>query len=500
MSSSLFSIDHEKQFLSAAIRNPSILADARLAAKDFSAVNRPVFEILRQCAATEGTGYSKFILAQRLTSIGAKIGGVLDPGTYIDSLELLNVSDQAAVGVAEQIRRTTVRRKLHEVGRAIEGATAQDKGLPANELIANATAAFNQEVNLLEGSAIHEPIDFYDTIEDFLNGGNPFAHRSITSPYPIFNDLYGYWDAGSLHVIVSRMKVGKSTFWLSTIEQLARADKDDELRVLVLDTELTTAENHSRNLSAASGVSEFDIRQGIYKRNKVSRDKVEHAARTLRCLKKRMHHCFVGGMELDEMLSVARRWAHRTLTEGKRGLIVLDYFKLNSGADFASKSGLFLTIGAKADAFKNLSKELSVPCLCFAQTNRENEDSKAGGRMQNSSVIAGSDYIAQFASNVYLLQDLTPEEQMELGQIAPGDATHSLREIACRQRGPNQLKQHRRVLMKDARGKDRWHRNYLLFSFDSFRVKEIGTLKDIVERGALVVNVQEDTTPKGPLL
>lgn len=478
---SLYSLELEKQFLSGTILAPSSRAETSyITPADLSTTNRVVLSAIDACLAGD-TAFSTFLLVDRLASLGIKIADSIEPAAYIKALEGLAVGDKAVVGIAKQLKRTTIRRKLYEVGQRLMKATEKDDGKKAGEMVAEATAIFNGQVNILSGGDQKEPIDLYGTIRTFLTRDNSVSSRAIASPFPLFNDFYGYMDVGSVYLLCSRMKIGKSSWWLSMGQQLAEADSDDTLRILVLDTELEGWENHSRSLSAISGVSEFRIRQGWYRKRKDETEKVEAAADFLEPFKERVHHIYCGGMEMDEMCSVARRWAYKQLREGKRGLIVYDYLKLNSQADFQNDQSLSIRIGGKMDTLKRLSKELHVPVMAFAQTNRENVDSKGGARQQNSAVVGGSDMLAQFASNIYLLEELTPEERAAWGQLERGQATHSLREIACRQRGPCELGENKLVPYKDGKA-TRYTKNYLLYSFDQFHVREVGTFRQIMER------------------
>lgn len=487
-----FNLDQEKTFLSAAIRFPTVLATCnRINERDFSPTNRVVFSALKACAAQPG--FSKFVLIDRLNSLGIKIADTIEPALYINSLEGLGVIENAAEGIARELKLTTVRRELNEVGKRIVRGTEKDEGKKAVELVAEMTKIFNDHVNLIEGSRENEPVSLYGSIKSFLDIDNAFSSRAIATPWPILNDLYGYMDAGSVWLIASRMKIGKSSFWLSMGQQLAAADENDELRILVLDTELTLQENQSRALASTSGVSEFRIRQGWYKKRKDEVEKVQAAADQLQPYNQRVQHCYVGGKSLSEIVSITRRWAFKNLIEGKRGLVVYDYIKLNSTEDFKSKNPLFIQIGEKMDAFKNLSKELMVPVLCFCQTNRENVDSKGGDKQQNSSVIGGSDMLAQFSAMVLLLEELTPEELAGLKQLGPAGATHSLREIACRQRGPCELGENRLVQYKTSQGKTKHCKNYLLYRFEQFKVTEVGTFKQVVDANRVIdIKVQDD--------
>ena len=497
MAFSPYNRELNRQFLSGAIRNPEILGECQLSESDFDPdANRIVFSVLKACLAS-GQPFSEYILIDRLQSLQIKIAGAIEPAAYVGSLLGLAVNAKAAISIAKQIKKVSVRRELHEAARKIQLAVEEDAGtqepLKATELVSKVTATFNEKINILSAGDINnDPQDLYGTIKTFLDRDNTVSKRAIPMPFEVFCDLYGYMDIGSTYLWVSRMKIGKSTVWLSAGQQLAARDKDDELRILVLDTELETWENHSRSLAAISGVSEFRIRQGFYRNRPDELKRVNEAAEQLSQLEKRVHHCHCGGMSLEELLSACERWAAKFLTPGKKGLIVYDYLKLNSQDDWSSSNPLFITMGEKMDAMKRLAKRIGVPILCFAQTNRENTETKMGDKVESTATVSGSDMLAQFASNVYLLQELTPEEKAALHQLGPDGATHSLKELACRQRGPCELGEDRMVKIIDPRTKkERYVKNYILFQFKSFNVKEIGTLRSVIEKNAaLGINVQ----------
>lgn len=506
MAQAIYSIDREKEFLSAAIKDPSIISSLpfKLKPDDFSPTNRVVFSVIQGCLATSGEkDFSKHIVISRLESMSIKIGDVIEPSLYINSLEILGVTSKAAIGIAKEIKKISLRRKLHSTAVEIAKFTEkdpvdEDTGQPikATEIVQEVTQIFNKQINLLIEGNEEEPKDLFGSVDEFLNTQNSFETRAISSPFKRFNDMYGFFDPGTLSVVVSRMKVGKSTFWLSMLQQLAAADKDDRFRALVLDTELSTAENQSRSLAALSGVKEFFIRRKTYLKHPEMREKVEKASKMLKPLERRVTHYFCGGKTLEEQTSIVRRWAAKCLTAGKVGIIVLDYFKLNSSEDFKSKNSLFVTIGEKVDVYKNLAKELDIPIFCFAQTNRENEDTKQGEKIRNSSVIGGSDMIAQFASNIYLLEKLPPEEKVKICTDPEYQFTHTLRGIETRQLGPNEMGLEGTVKYQDDRGKDRYCHNFLLFNFSNFYVTEIGTFRDAVERQqSLNIKAQPNSAP-----
>ncbi len=453
--------------------------------------------VLKKCI-DEGKNFSKYVLIEQLNALNIKIGDVIEPDVYINALDMMGVNDKAAIGIAKEIKRTTVRRELNLIGREIQRATEKDDQKKASELLAEVTGEFNKHINLVSGNDENEPKDLYGTIEAFLeHGDSHFDTRSVPTPFPIYNDMYGFMDPGNIYCIAARAKVGKSTWVMSMLQQIALNDKNNEFVGLILDTELTTDEVQCRAIASLSGVKEFYIRHKIYRKFPDMCRLVDEAREKMKPLWKKVDHIFIGGKPLEEQLSIARRWVHKNVTKtGKKCVVVLDYFKLNSSDDFDNKSSLFMTIGKKVDAYKNLSKELHIPIWALVQANRENEDSKSGGRVSNGNAIAGSDMISSFCSNIYLLQKLTIDEKIFLNQLGPESATHTLINIYPRQLGPDEMKQHRLVKYVNERGKQAFQENYILYSFNNFNVVEVGTFKDIVDHNQLVTKkVQPDVTP-----
>jgi replicative DNA helicase len=498
----LYPIDHEKQFLSAVIRSEgAILAECpQINEFDFGPdTYRPVFRAIKQCISNTGM-VSRFTLIAALESLNIKIGGALEPSLAINSLVDLNmVNDRAAVDIAAQIKRWTVRRELYNMGREIVERTKGDDGTPSVKLIGEVMGTFNNKVNLL-GGADDEPTDLYANLEKFLETDNSiYLSKCLKPPYPIYTDMYGDFDPGNTYVVVSRMKVGKSTFGLSTIQQMATQMAKDGIpfRALILDTEMSEERAMARIISSETGIREYYILKQTYKRRPEMAQKVSDAIKRLKPLfnQANVDHVYVGGMDLEEQLSVTRRWAFKHLRNGTRGIVMMDYLKLNSAADWKSGKNISTAIGEKMDAYKNLGIELNVPTLIFCQANRDNEDSKAAGKMQNTSVVAGSDDVARFATNVYLLEKLTLEQKVWLNLLDPNQATHSLTVLAPRQLGPNETGMDCTVKFKDKLGKDKYIDNFLLFSFHNFKVSEFGTFKEAVERVNILQNVQHPQPP-----
>lgn len=493
--SSIFNLEHEKQFLSAIIRNPLILADCpHINEKDFSPINRVIYQVLQNSILDSSKEFNKFILIEKLKTLNIKIGDAIEPDIYINALELIGVNDLAAISIAKEIKRTTVRRVLNETAKEMLRLTEKDMQKKSVELVEELTSIFNGKVNLLGGTTEGEPEDLYGTINQFLDhSDSSYDTRSVATPYAIYNDMYGITDPGNLYVIAARAKVGKSTWVMSMLQQIAIADANkNEFVGLILDTELTKEEVQCRIISSITGIKEFYIRHKIYRRHSDMNAKVEQAREIIRPLFNKVDHIFIGGKSLDAQLSIVRRWVAKKVRGNKRCIVVFDYFKLNSNSDFDSNTSRDIIIGKKVNAYKDLSKELKIPVWALVQANRENEDSKAGMRISNGNAVAGSDMISQFCTNIYLLQKLNVDEKMELNQIDPDSATHNLVPIYTRQLGPDEMGQHKLVKFQDHHtGKDRYRENSIYYNFSNFKVTEVGTFKDIIERNRVLgINVQ----------
>ena len=503
-SSSFYVIDYEKQFLSAVIRTEgAVLADTpHITAGDFSETNRVVFNAIQSCLA--GGSFNRFILVQKLNGLNIKIGGVIEPEIYINAIADLNgVGDRAAIEISKQIKQVTIRRELDKTIDDMKRLVKNSKDMKASELVAAVTGAFNAKVNVLAGSGDNDPQDLYGSIPDLLERENDFDANAIEGPYPYYTDAFGWYDAGQVMAICARAKTGKSTWVMSMLDQIMR--KDEDFCALMLDTELTLDEVGLRLVSSLTNIKEYHVRRKLYKRkgNEEMKKKIEAAYALIKPFVNRIDHKFVGGMDLEEQMSIARRWVTKKRQQGKKCLLVYDYVKLD-GVEFDSKQSRDIVLGKKANIIKNLAKELKIPIWTLVQAGRENEDTKAGGRISNGTVVAGSDMISQFFSNLYLLNRLSMDERVALNQMKETDATHALLPIYTRQLGPNETGQSCLVKYKETnpinnKVTEKYRENFILYSFYNFRVREVGTYKQLYEKAQITgVNVQPTPPPAAP--
>lgn len=475
---SLYSLELEKQFLSGTILNPSSRAETtNVQPSDLSQTNRVVLAAIDACLASD-TPFSVFLLADRLTSLGIKIADSLEPGLYLRSLEGLAVGDKAVIGIAKQLKTVSIRRKLHETGQRIVRAMEHAETKKATELVAEATEIFNGQVNILSGGFADEPQDLFGGMEAYIEGigGDP-AEIGARPPYPIYHRLWGTFSPGDMSVYCARPKGSKSTFLMNTAEQCVEQDPD--VMCLMLDTELETARVQRRSVAAITGVNEYHLRVGEWKKDRAMAAKVRAAWARVRQLSNRIHHIYVGSKSTDDMLSICRRWhAKHVAGRSKKAIICLDYIKLSSSdMDNMGQMKDYQLVGKRVDQFKQLATELQCHVCTAAQTNRSNEGRDVATRRSDGAAIGLSDFISQFSSQIFILERLTDEQLAMLGSAV---ATHTLTNVYARNLGPDGVAP--MVQYRDERGKQRWTDNFVFYNIKNFRVEEVSDFRTIAGR------------------
>lgn len=496
---SLFNIDLEKQFLSSIIRNPASLADcSQVTEKSFSVTNRCVFAAIRAMQASNQE-VNEYTLVARLEGLNVKIGGELEPKNYIPALVMMGVSEHAAESIGKELVSLEINREMWLVGQRISNLASKkvneykkDGGfMRASEVVNEATKIFNDKVNVLGGED-GEPIDLYGEIGDYVNSlGGEVDDTGAIPPFPIFHSLWGSFSPGDMSVFCARPKGSKSTLLYNISEMCVENDPD--VMVLMIDTELEPQRVMRRAVSMMSGVNEFYIKTGKWRQNKEMRSKIIPALERFESTKGRIFHKFVPGKSTDEIISMCRRWHKKYVKPGnKKAIICLDYIKLGS-SDMGEIGKIkdYQLVGMKVDKFKQLAAELQAHVITAAQTNRQNEGKDASTRRSDGGAIGLSDFISQYASNIYMLEKLTVDQIAEFNSL---DCTHTISAVYTRNLG--ERGQEPDVKYVGANGKIHWIPNFVFFRIKNFKVEEITDFKTAVEkmrvRGVDVQSGQDD--------
>lgn len=497
MAKNLFNVEFEKQFLSSLVLNPhEVWSETNhfISDKDLSAGHKPVFQIVRNLIEN-GQEINKYIIAQSLINLNIKIFDVMNPEKYVlEVLTILDIDIKTGIQAAKEIKKYSIKRELVETGLKIQKIAESDENRKIIDIVNECNNIFSKKINVLSAGNGLEPQDLFGTAESNIENEEGIGSKNdIIPPYELYQDMFGDFDAGGLHVFCSRMGVGKSTWLMNILEQCIL--RDDDCIALLLDTELENERVQRRMISSLSGINEYFIKNKSYKRNKEMYDKVKAAFERIKPLKGRLDHTYIGGIDLQTQLSICRTWYQKNVVgRNKRAIIALDYFKLGSVDNYDTSLKDYQLLGLKADSYKQLATELQLPVLAAVQTNRNNEKTNFGQKIENTAVVAGSDEIARFCSNMFLLQRLTVDEKASYNT----EADLSLKSLKTRQLGPDLKNLNTLVKYEGSSGKIRYSENFLLYSAKNFKIEEICSFADIVKKNKLVdISITSDKS-NGP--
>lgn len=229
----------------------------------------------------------------------------------------------------------------------------------------------------------------------------------------------------SLDMIVARMKVGKTMLVDNAAIHIC---SHEGIPVFNIDTEMSREEHQVRIIANLAGVRANDIETGKFGLKELDDKSVMAAAAKLEGLP--YHYECVIGRQFEEVMASMRRWVTRTVglkSDGKANpcVVIYDYLKMLS-SDFANGNlQEYQALGYITTALKNFMGRYGVPCLCFAQANRE------GIEKEDTGIIGGSDRIAQYATSVTLYKFKTDDERAEAGDKGM-KYTHKLVPIVSR--------------------------------------------------------------------
>lgn len=409
----------------------------------------------------ESGNVDPILIAEKLTSIGLKHFEDLNILDYLDSLSRMSIKQDLVKQYMLNVIKYDYARRAEE---AIDDCKKEivsniDKSLP--ELAGIVEKALKKaETENVAGE--NKPIDVFSVmpskIMEWVNNPQQFF---LKVPWPVFSHLYGGLSFGDLAIIAAPPKIGKSTM-VNFIAYSVAGHKENNCRVLILDTELETDRIIARNLSALSGVNEFKIKHGLWVKNPIEKNKVHAALNTLEKYQGRVHHEYVANRSIDEVISIAKRWYVQNIKEGENCLIVYDYLK-STQDNISNAFESYELLGMKTDKLKKLVSELPRTAgLTAVQINR------TGG-------TAMSSQIEWHCSNMYRLEKKSVEEIAEGGKEF---GTHKLVEVLARVQGEGALGADNYVKRATKDG-DEYVQNYINFKIDSFNVLECGSAADV---------------------
>lgn len=231
---------------------------------------------------------------------------------------------------------------------------------------------------------------------------------------------YSSWDksiGGGLRrkcvdLIAARTKAGKSVFADNVALHIAR---DQNIPVLMLDTEMSTEDHYRRLVANLSGVEVNDIGSGQFSDNPEDVNKVMAAVEILREIP--YHYINISGRPFEESLSIARRWILKNVGYDENGVLndcvlIYDYLKLMNGSEINNNMAEFQVLGFQITSLHNFTVQYDIACLALVQANRE------GITKESSDIVSGSDRLAWLCTSLSQLKEKSVEEAAADGPMA----------------------------------------------------------------------------------
>lgn len=250
------------------------------------------------------------------------------------------------------------------------------------------------------------PQKILSDIEEYVKylESNPVKQIGISTGFQIWDEsIGGGLRRGSINIIASRSKVGKTTIACCKALNIMMSN----IPVLMIDTEMSGVDHKHKMLANLSGVPINEIESGQFVNSSDKREKVRKAASLLKKLP--YHYISASGQPFEETLAQMRRWVCQTIGyEGgqtKPCVIMYDWFKLPS-SDSLEKGHLQETqlLGFMMTSLQSFLLRYEVPCISFIQLNRD------GITREDTGAVSMSDRVLWFCGSLSMLKKQSEEE------------------------------------------------------------------------------------------
>lgn len=456
--SKLQSKDLERACIAGCLQFPDLVTEILplIKSTDFSTeVNGAIFSAISNFIA-QGKSVDPVLLAERLSAIGINNFHDVSIGDYLLAITKSDrITEESFIDRFKELKKLSVLRDLSKTTKDIDGLITKNLDKNVSEIIGLVEERFGKAINVYEPE--NKPVNLFDSITNFIEerGNNP-QESGVKAPYKWYRKLYGDFLNGGLYVFCAPPKSGKSTLLVDICEKVT---EDGETIALYLDTELTSEEVMLRQAFKESGVNEYYLRNGSWRKEPKLEKQVRDALERLSQRPKTVDHLYVANKTIDEIISIVRRWHYLNAKRGKRCIIFYDYLKL-TGEAISEHWKEHQVMGNKATKLKDLAQELKCPIVSAVQTNA-------------SGTIAMSQQIKWFVNTLAMLRPKTPDELAEEGGKF---GTHALEVTESRNQGENGMGFIDLVKMQNGDFK----RINIHFKFDAFKVEELCTLREVV--------------------
>lgn len=500
----LHDFEIEKQVLACLIQDPksfSLISD-HIDAKDFFSkstnLHTSIFRLIKQAHDANET-IDETILCQRINGLGLTFEDRLNPSDYIEALGLRKVSNDSLLSSARELKKLSIRRQLVNVSQDIaKKVQSLPPDMPYSQIIAEVDAIYNKQINLFEVGD-DAPVNIYDEMADLIEerGNNPITEFGMMGPHKMLNAMYGsLLRPGNITVVVARSAVGKTTWCMDYSTKVAA---EYGVTVLHFDNgEMSKEELIMRQCAALSGVPLHLLETGKWR--KAGQEVVDRVREVWPKVKDMQFYYYnVGGMPVDEMINVLKRFYYNVVGRGNKMIFSFDYIKTTVDYGHGNKSE-WQVVGELVDKFKRtIQKDILedgepvIPMITSVQSNRSGitTNRSSDNIIDDESIVSLSDRIIQFCSHMFILRKKTMDEIIEEGQQF---GTHKMIEVKSRHLGEDIAGA--KDPIKDG---DRLRKNFINFDFSNFSITEKGDLRSMLSAKELppefIANDDDDNVP-----
>lgn len=475
MRDKLFNLETERYVLGALLKHKDSINDLifKINKEWFASTSHThIFEGMTSLVKSSGT-ISHISLLEYFHNLGIKQFDEVPVEEYLRTLSVIfDLNIDNFDNYIESLKKYYIARKAFDSSRSLQKKLTETLNDPIEDII-NLVQSGLSDIVTSEVADSSNTTDLFGQMENILEEEE--IKEGIIPPFEIYFKRYGGFLPGNCYGFVAGFGDGKSTF-LDYIAKKCVQMKQNNCRVLYLDTELTPRQNMHRFMAALTGENEDVFRKKTWKENPVLVEKVNKYIKHFKKYKDRYHYETVENCSANELISIIRKWKNTYVKDGEIPMIVYDYMKI-TGEPVENAWVEYNLLGEKTNALHQLSRELNAVVIFAAQTNQD-------GR------IASSNRIMWFASNVYHLRSKTPEEMEEHGEEF---GTHILEDWKTRQQGEDAVgfRKYIKIPSNEKGKKYEYKKDFLNYNFDNFRVQEMGTYKDILDKEAEKLELAE---------
>ena len=482
---SLYNYEIEQHFLAGIYQYPDLYFEICdfINQKDFyseySLVNTTIFSFFKN-SLEKGDSIDAVLISEKINSLGIKFEDGIQPLEYIQSLGLRKVSKKSVLTSSKELKKLTIKRDISKVGKDLVRCMGDLKDSSYQEIVDQADKIYNRNIDSYEPSN-GSPENIYDTMEEIIEerGNNPLDNFGLEGPHQRLHEIYGsLLRPGNISVIVARSGIGKTQFCMDFCTKVS--SMNDNVPILHFDNgEMSYEELTMRQCAALSGIQLNLLETGRWRQAGESVvNKVRSTWKKLKGMRFYYYNC--GGMSVDEMINVVKRFYFSKVGRGNQMILSFDYIKTTFQS--SSSKSEWQVVGEMVDRFKKLiQKEITVdkqPLISMITSVQMNRIGTSRNRapeniVEDETVVSLSDRITQFCSHMFILRSKEPAEISEHLNFG----THKLVNIKSRHLGQDPLGAIEPVRMPDGS----LRHNFINLDFNNFNITERGDLRDLVE-------------------